>query len=71
MQWGSILFVLMYGVLYLEVDEGRNLGTDGKGRTVFDGVRDWYQGQIGGMESVAARGDGRATGKEGVMEQKG
>lgn len=30
-QWGSIIFVLTYGVLFLEVDEGK---------TPFDGVSD-------------------------------
>jgi hypothetical protein len=35
-QWGSIVSVLVYGVLYLDVKDGRG------GRTVFDGIRKWW-----------------------------
>ncbi|GAB7362554.1 hypothetical protein MBLNU230_g2871t1 [Neophaeotheca triangularis] len=35
-QWGIILFVVTYGVLFMEVD---------KGKTPFDGIREWYREQ--------------------------
>ena len=38
-QWGAIIFVVGYGTMYLEVEGGR---------TVFDGIRGWYQDQTGG-----------------------
>nr|POE46992.1 hypothetical protein CFP56_00324 [Quercus suber] len=37
-QWGSILFVLVYGVLYLEIDE--------RHRSAFDSIREWYWRQV-------------------------
>ncbi|KAK5174950.1 uncharacterized protein LTR77_000086 [Saxophila tyrrhenica] len=51
-QWGSIVAVGIYGVLFLEVTEGRERGVgEGqgertRGRTVFDGVRKWYWAQM-------------------------
>lgn len=52
-QWGSILGICVYGVLFLEVKDGKEyLGgpaapTGGvRGRTVFDGMREWYWGQV-------------------------
>ncbi|KAK4507507.1 hypothetical protein PRZ48_001242 [Zasmidium cellare] len=47
--WGSIVFVLTYGVLFLEVDEGI---------TPFDGIRKWYNEQVGTMAPVRDRVDG-------------
>lgn len=58
-QWGAILFVVTYGVFYLEVEEiagGRKLGEkggggSGSGRTIYDAVRGWYEGQVEGLRS--------------------
>ncbi|CAK4032479.1 Hypothetical predicted protein [Lecanosticta acicola] len=41
-QWGSIVFVLIYGVLFMQVDDGR---------TPFDGIRAWYNEQMGNTNS--------------------
>ncbi|KAF7184999.1 hypothetical protein HII31_13622 [Pseudocercospora fuligena] len=38
-QWGSIVFVCVYGVLYLDV---------GNGQTPFDGIRQAYKEQFAG-----------------------
>jgi len=46
-QWSSILFVLVYGVLYLEIEEGRV--------TPFDGIRRWYKKQIGEFQGERER----------------
>ena len=52
-QWGSILFVLVYGVLYLDM---------GEGDTPFDGIRRWYGEQIGDAETLLAkRGEKKNT----------
>ena len=58
-QWGSILFVTVYGVLFLDVHQGR-------GATVFDGVRAWYWEQV---ESLGESRGGRP--RDGGAEQKG
>lgn len=60
-QWSSILFVLVYGVLYLEIDEGV---------TPFDGIRGWYREQIGGLEGAREHDQGNESGL-GVKTQKG
>lgn len=63
-QWGGILFVVGYGVFWLEVGDDEDVGESGKrmrrGRsgTVFDGVRGWWDGGLGG-DLASARGDGR------------
>ncbi|KAL9534607.1 hypothetical protein SMMN14_00303 [Sphaerulina musiva] len=44
-QWGSIVFVCVYGVLFLDV---------GDGGTPFDGIRKTYREQIGGGGSQQA-----------------
>ncbi|TKA82729.1 hypothetical protein B0A55_01263 [Friedmanniomyces simplex] len=41
-QWASILWVVGYGVLYLDMGN--------KGRTVADEVREWMKGQVEGVE---------------------
>lgn len=41
-QWGSIFFVVVYGVLYLEIDA--------RHRSAFDGIREWYWDQVSDME---------------------
>jgi hypothetical protein len=55
-QWGSIIFVVVYGVLFLEVRDGKDvgpgLGVEGRGRSVFDGIREWYWGQMDGFRGV-------------------
>ena len=56
-QWGSICFVVFYGVVYLEVGEEHGKGT------VFEGVRRW-----GGEQVLGSRG-GRGGGGESVREQ--
>ncbi|KAF2862507.1 hypothetical protein K470DRAFT_275234 [Piedraia hortae CBS 480.64] len=38
-QWGSVLFVLVYGVLYMDMD------TKGE-PTPFDGIRRWYREEV-------------------------
>ena len=52
-QWGSILFVLVYGTLYLDM---------GKGESAFDGIRRWYREQMssigGAREHVGGAGAG-------------
>jgi len=47
-QWGSILFVCVYGVLYLEI------GPEG-GVTPFDGIRRWYRQQVGELQGARTR----------------
>jgi hypothetical protein len=60
-QWGSIVGVLVYGVLYLEVDDARG------GRTVFDGIRGWW-----GDATSSPRNDGAIAKKvEDTQAQKG
>ncbi len=59
-QWGSIITVGVYGVLFLEVTEGRERGVgegervmgERRGRTVFDGVREWWWGQVEGFRGA-------------------
>ena len=59
--------MLVYGVLYLEVDDERIVGEGtGKGRTVFDGVRGWWGNQMGGIEE---QGYGRGDASAAVSEQ--
>lgn len=62
-QWGSIVGVLVYGVLYLEVDDARG------GRTVFDGIRSWW----GDATSSPRSRNGRpvAAENEDAQAQKG
>lgn len=48
-QWGSILFVTIYGVGFLEVDRV-DINGEKKIKTVFDGVREWMSKQIGDIE---------------------
>ncbi|KAF2209366.1 hypothetical protein CERZMDRAFT_100568 [Cercospora zeae-maydis SCOH1-5] len=43
-QWGSIVFVCVYGVLYLDV---------GDGKTPFDGIRNAYKAQFAGHTPAA------------------
>ncbi|WPH04101.1 Hypothetical protein R9X50_00698600 [Acrodontium crateriforme] len=42
-QWSSIIFVLVYGVLYLEIEDGM---------TPFEGIRRWYQDQLHEFEGA-------------------
>ncbi|KAF2721013.1 hypothetical protein K431DRAFT_206785, partial [Polychaeton citri CBS 116435] len=49
-QWASIIGVLIYGVLYMEV------GEKGEEATPFDTIRAWYKQQVGSLE--AQREDG-------------
>lgn len=54
-QWGSILFVGVYGMLFMEVTEGE---------TPFSGIRKWYQEQMGAVGEATsgnAVGDNRPT----------
>lgn len=55
-QWGTIVFVLVYGTLYLDM---------GQGETAFDGVRRWYNEQMGDFGNAREHGrggrDGRST----------
>ncbi|KAK3683227.1 hypothetical protein LTR37_020438 [Vermiconidia calcicola] len=61
-QWASILFVGVYGVLYLEVREGE---------TVFHGVRRWYGRQMGDFREMR-EGGGKVEGDGGgAATQKG
>lgn len=57
-QWGSIVFVVVYGVFYLDLD-----GKEGRGSTVFDGVRKWAGFEVG--RESGRRGDGRERVGEG------
>ncbi|EME49100.1 hypothetical protein DOTSEDRAFT_58356 [Dothistroma septosporum NZE10] len=42
-QWGSIVFVLTYGVLFMQIDDRK---------TPFDKIRKWYGDQTGSMNST-------------------
>ncbi|KAM0721289.1 hypothetical protein Q7P37_003577 [Cladosporium fusiforme] len=42
-QWGSILFVAVYGILFMDVTDGE---------TPFSGIRDWYKEQMGSMSDA-------------------
>lgn len=47
-QWGTILFVCVYGVFFLDVQQARgdgHMAADRNG-TVFDGARQWYAEQM-------------------------
>ncbi|KAM0689409.1 hypothetical protein Q7P36_011487 [Cladosporium allicinum] len=44
-QWGSILFVSVYGVLFMELTDGN---------TPFSGIRAWYAEQMGSMSNARA-----------------
>lgn len=66
--------MLVYGVLYLEVDDGRFLREgEGKGRTVFEGVRRWWGEQVGRGLSGSNVGESTAGGSpaDAVAQQKG
>lgn len=72
-QWGSIIGICVYGVLFLDVNDGKEyVGGPGdrngaKGRTVFDGVREWYRRQVDELRDLRdssrtrrlASGDGK------------
>ncbi|TKA32781.1 hypothetical protein B0A50_01006 [Salinomyces thailandicus] len=61
-QWGSILFVCVYGTLFLDM---------GEGETAFDGVRRWYAEQLGSIQaSREFEGGSRSGGGAGAMEKK-
>ena len=50
---------MVYGVLFLEVRDGREVGVgERRERTVFDGVRAWYWGQVGELGGVGTKGQG-------------
>lgn len=57
-QWSSIIFVLVYGVLYLEIEEGM---------TPFEGIRRWYEDQK--VEFDGARDPKKPA--ENVVKSKG
>jgi len=64
-QWGTILFVLVYGVLYLDMSvEGQEQGTP------FDAIRRWYREQIAELGGARMQ-DGQAREREGAVGQKG
>lgn len=56
-QWGSILFVAVYGIGYLQVDRVDVEG-EKRVRTVFDGVREWMGKQMGDIEGRGGRVEG-------------
>lgn len=59
-QWGSILFVAVYGVGFLEVDRV-DIDGEKRVRTVFDGVREWVGKQMGDIEGRSASMQARRT----------
>ncbi|KAI5370838.1 hypothetical protein Slin15195_G017110 [Septoria linicola] len=54
-QWGSIVFVCVYGVLYLDV---------GDGQTPFDGIRKTYKEQFGGGAATTTADDNSPAAKQ-------
>ncbi|KAK3074848.1 hypothetical protein LTR53_002367 [Teratosphaeriaceae sp. CCFEE 6253] len=60
-QWGSILWVVAYGALYLDM---------GRGRTVLDEVREWGRGSMAQVEDSSRR-DSKGVEEGRTAAQKG
>jgi hypothetical protein len=68
-QWGAIMFVLVYGVLFLDMGDMRvGPPTGEKMGTPFEAVRKWYWEQVGGLRGVregARKEEGKEEGRTG------
>lgn len=62
-QWGAILFVLVYGVVYLDMSDSKE---GGEAKTVLQELRKWYAGE----EWKEGEGLGAAMGR-GMEEREG